>query len=406
MITQLNRQPQLLLYVESDKPLALLLQNALEEADFGVKVLTDYTEATEWLCNHQNHPVDAVIIDLPQKEFQREQDAFKLCTFLRKGGIVLSRQQRFPGWGQRVPILMSMPVKERSALEARLAKEGLLPEQSVDKPINTKVLLGKLHALLQRQGSQEQGAATEMIYLRSLAINPQTRDVRLNGVRLELSPKEYELLIYMALRPDVSLPREQLLKAIWGIEGRKAYSNRNVDVYIGRLRKKLEKSDCAELLVRGRNGSYLLQTTQATKATSFIQGMDDTTEPEVVGATLAQSARLVLVENQQGLEKEILLQDLSALDPNVTGIKIGRNPEKCTAVIADKRVSREHAILQEKDGWFYLIDTKSTGGTFLSSGDSTPIRLKPGQPTLLKNGDLIRFNVIGYRFELFDFFID
>lgn len=120
-----------------------------------------------------------------------------------------------------------------------------------------------------------------------------------------------------------------------------------------------------------------------------IVEMDDVTEPAVVPYNIAP-AYLVYQNGGEQLPKKF---------PVEAGreVRIGRKREFCDLVIDDKRISRLHAVIAEKDDGFHIRDEGSAGGTFVNRR-----QLGVSADWLLKHGDLINFNTIEYRFELAD----
>jgi len=106
---------------------------------------------------------------------------------------------------------------------------------------------------------------------------------------------------------------------------------------------------------------------------------------------------LVRTTGEPNLPKEL---PIYGFDPKTTGggpqqTYIGRHSQHNTIVINDKRVSREHAVIIQRDGRLYLRDNASTAGTFLNWK-----QLTPGDELLLRHNDLIGFGQIAYEFRL------
>ena len=76
-------------------------------------------------------------------------------------------------------------------------------------------------------------------------------------------------------------------------------------------------------------------------------------------------------------------------------IHVGRHSKNNTVVINDKAISREHAVLIQKEGRIYLRDNASSAGTYLNWR-----RLQPGEELLLRHNDLIGFGEICYEFQV------
>ena len=100
------------------------------------------------------------------------------------------------------------------------------------KPFDSMDLLVRVEALLRRC---RRGPQT--VHLGSLLIEPSTHEVTLAGRRVELAPKEYDLLYYLASRHDQVLTRKDILARVWGYQF--AGETRTVDIHIQRLRRKM-----------------------------------------------------------------------------------------------------------------------------------------------------------------------
>lgn len=117
----------------------------------------------------------------------------------------------------------------------------------ITKPFSPIVLMARVKLLLRQQ--QENTGSGEKKDFDGLEIDEVARIVTCNGKRVDLSPKEYELLVYLAVNRKVALSREQILNALWGYDF--FGEVRTVDTHIKKLRAKLgEKGNLIET-VRG-----------------------------------------------------------------------------------------------------------------------------------------------------------
>ncbi len=105
------------------------------------------------------------------------------------------------------------------------------------KPFDTKELVARIKAVLRRFQSVDN---TKSISFPGLTINISQYTVSYKGTPLEMPPKEFELLFFLASHPGIVFNREQLLEKVWGYDF--AGDTRTVDVHVKRLRDKLDGS--------------------------------------------------------------------------------------------------------------------------------------------------------------------
>ena len=120
----------------------------------------------------------------------------------------------------------------------------------VIKPFSCKELMMRIHAILKR--TQARGSGNEVFRLEGLSIDFAARTVSIDGNRITLSPKEYDLLVYLVRNAGVALTREQLLSTVWGYD---FYGDdRTLDTHVKLLRKDL--GDYAKYIVTLRGVGY------------------------------------------------------------------------------------------------------------------------------------------------------
>jgi sporulation transcription factor Spo0A len=112
-------------------------------------------------------------------------------------------------------------------------------EYYVVKPFDTKELVARIKAVLRRIDNKT--ADNEEVIYPNLVINKTNYTLKLNGITMELPPKELELIYFLASNPNKVFTREQLLDQVWGYD---FYGDsRTVDVHIKRIREKIEFED-------------------------------------------------------------------------------------------------------------------------------------------------------------------
>ena len=105
----------------------------------------------------------------------------------------------------------------------------------VVKPFSPKELMMRIHAILKR--TNPQASANDTMKVENMVIDFSARVVTIDGKRVQLSPKEYELLAYLAKNAGIALTREQLLQNVWGYDF--FGDDRTLDTHIKLLRKNL-----------------------------------------------------------------------------------------------------------------------------------------------------------------------
>jgi two-component system response regulator ResD len=149
---------------------------------------------------------------------------------------------KLSGWDICQTIQRSVPViflTAKSAESDKITGFSLGADDYITKPFSPKELVARIKAVLRRSGLLQQNGVT--LDFNELSINPASQGVECNGQSASLSPKEFELLFFLARHPQIAFSREQLLTNVWGydFDG----DDRTVDATIKRLRQKLHNSN-------------------------------------------------------------------------------------------------------------------------------------------------------------------
>jgi two-component system response regulator ResD len=213
---------QTVLLVEDDYRMRRLITYYFQDAGFIIIEAENGHEA----ISKFDHRIDLVILDIMMPLL----DGWEVCQYIR------SRNN--------VPIIILTAL---CAENDKIKGFDLGADDYVTKPISTKVLVAKAKALLRRaQGGND---ITEVLTLNELSINDLSHEVSINNARVDLSPKEYELLHYLTVNRGQVISREQILDNVWGAD----YFGdlRTVDTHIWRLREKLKTDTVILSTVRG-----------------------------------------------------------------------------------------------------------------------------------------------------------
>jgi DNA-binding response OmpR family regulator len=214
-----------ILVIEDEANIVQLIRLYLEQANFTVITASDGVAGLE--LHAREHP-DLVILDLMLPAM----DGMEVCRRIRS-------------WAA-TPILM---LTARQGEEDRIAGLELGADDYLVKPFSPRELVSRVKAILRRsQGTGEQvevqavppkeAEDSDRRSFGNLSINIPSRRVEMNGQRVNLTVKEFDLLVALSASPERVFTRESLLNQVWGY----TYlgDGRTVDVHIGTLRKKLE----------------------------------------------------------------------------------------------------------------------------------------------------------------------
>jgi DNA-binding response OmpR family regulator len=218
------------LVVEDDTTLAFLIQEALERD--GYRVTAAYLPDAA-LALHRADPADLIILDR---------------MFPGQDGLAALRELRLAG--DRVPVLV---LTSRSDVNDRVAglQEGA--DDYMGKPFAIAELKARVEALLRRAAPQVPSLPERSAH-GPFTIHWAQLRVERDGRSLDLTPQEFRIMTLLLRHPGQVLSREELLAGAWPSGGRPALG-RTVDVYVARLRGKLNRDDePAWIQTRGRDG--------------------------------------------------------------------------------------------------------------------------------------------------------
>lgn len=204
-----------LLLVEDEPGLVLTLKDRLSKEGYEVDTAT---QGDQGLSMALTGTYDLVVLDLmlPGKS------GFDICRDLR--------QHRLP-----MPILI---LTARDQVVDKVVGLKLGADDYLTKPFDTLELLARIEALLRRSAAAQSSEADCVHQIGTLRIDLRSTSVWRDGVRIDLSAREFELLRYFVSHPGETISRETLLKEVWGYAA--PPNTRTVDVHVAWLRQKLE----------------------------------------------------------------------------------------------------------------------------------------------------------------------
>jgi DNA-binding response OmpR family regulator len=216
-----------ILVVDDEVKLVRALRRGLEREGHAVDVAHDSEEALFRACDHE---YDAVLLDVMLPGM----DGVQVCRTLRARGR----------W---VPILM---LTARDAVGDRIRGLDAGADDYLVKPFAFAELLARLRALLRRGAPERPTKLT----VEDVELDPATRSVTRAGQSVELSPKEFALLEFLMRHAGEVVNRRQILEHVWDYD----YNGLSnvVDVYVGYLRRKLERPFERPLIRTARGVGY------------------------------------------------------------------------------------------------------------------------------------------------------
>lgn len=223
-----------ILVVDDEESILTLLQYNLVQAGFEVKTAMDGEEGLRIAVDEKP---DFMILDLmlPQK------DGIEVCKELRQKKV-------------QVPILML--TAKGDEFDKVLGLE-LGADDYMTKPFSPREVVARVKAILRRTQIIEDNETfdsddQEKLQHGGLIIFPEQYEAFFEGELLELTPKEFELLLYLVRNRGKVLTRDQLLSAVWNYDF--AGDTRIVDVHISHLREKIEKNTRKPIYIKTVRG--------------------------------------------------------------------------------------------------------------------------------------------------------
>ena len=205
--------PEMVMVIEDEKEIRELIRYNLERAGFRVQLAPDGDQGLQAVF--ASRP-DALVLDL---------------MLPGRSGFEVLREVREEPSTRDLPVVV---LTARSAEMDKLLGFEHGADDYLTKPFSPRELVARLKALLRRAHPERSGGTLEVGDLR---VDTLAREATWRGRALTLTPREFELLAFMATRPGRVSTRDELLRKVWGYgyEG----ETRTVDVHIRRLRAKL-----------------------------------------------------------------------------------------------------------------------------------------------------------------------
>jgi two-component system KDP operon response regulator KdpE len=209
---------QRILIVDDEPQITRVLRRSLTTHGYDVRVASDGLAA---LQTFGDWPPDLVVTDLSMPNT----DGLQLCRNLR-------------AVSQLPIIVLSVRGEERTKVQALDAGA----DDYVTKPFGMDELLARIRAAL-RRAAKPGDVASPVLEVGDFRVDLENRSVTVTGSEVHLTPKEYDLMVYLVSHPGKVLTHRTLLAAVWG--GESVEQTEYLRVFVGQLRKKIEPEPAA-----------------------------------------------------------------------------------------------------------------------------------------------------------------
>lgn len=223
-----------ILVVEDEESVRELVRMYLENEGFRVETASDGEEA---LNKVKAKTPDLIVLDIMLPKF----DGWTVCKEVKKISSV--------------PIIM---LSARAEEFDRVLGLELGADDYIPKPFSPREMVARVRAVLRRTGSNPEAGGRVITYL-DLTIDHDASRVVIGDKEVAMTPKEFELLWFLACHPGRVYSREQLLEEVWGYEY--LGDARTVDTHIKRLREKLHANDEATYIKTVWGRGYKFEAT-------------------------------------------------------------------------------------------------------------------------------------------------
>ena len=187
-----------------------------EYAEFDGYEVDEAEDGMQSISKCRDNNYDMMIIDIMMPKL----DGFSACKEIRKNSSI--------------PIIM---MSARNEEYDKLFGFELGIDDYVTKPFSPKELMARVHAVLARTSSSTNETSDALLKFDGLVIDIPGRSVSVDGNRIDLTPKEYDLLFYLVKNKNIALSRDKLLRDVWGYDF--FGDDRTIDTHIKNLRNNL-----------------------------------------------------------------------------------------------------------------------------------------------------------------------
>ncbi len=206
-----------------------------EYAEFEGHTVTEAVDGMDAVNKCKSNDFDIIIMDIMMPRL----DGFSACKEIRKT--------------KDIPVLM---LSARGEEYDKLFGFELGIDDYVVKPFSPKEVMARINVIVSRREGSDKEGANKHVIIKGIDIDLSARKVYIDGKKVDLTPKEYDLLTFMIKNKNIALSRNQLLSEVWGYEF--FGDDRTVDTHIKMLRNSIEPY--RDLISTVRGVGYIFET--------------------------------------------------------------------------------------------------------------------------------------------------
>jgi len=220
-----------ILLIDDDERLASLLAEYFARYELHLISETHPVAGIQQIQN--NNEIELVILDIMLPDM----DGFEVCRRIRKNSDI--------------PILM---LTARGDVMDRIIGLEIGADDYLAKPFESRELVARIHNILKRLNSNNASKQDEVLQWGEFIIDKRSHQASLNKTNLNLTSKEFELLLLLAENPDRVYNRDQIMNELSGIDAE--LFSRSIDILVSRLRHKLKPLECVQT-IRGQGYRFI-----------------------------------------------------------------------------------------------------------------------------------------------------
>ncbi len=204
---------QKILIIEDEAMIQSILRELLSDAGYEVTIAGD---GMTGLACFQQQRFDLVLLDIMLPRM----DGYAVCKAIREAGST--------------PVIMLTALDEE---DAQIKAFEMQADDYITKPFSIKLVLLRVEAVLRRTSTTKAADQTNILRFRQITLNPESREVCVDGQPVSLTPIEFALLALFMGHPGRVFTRENLLNSVWGYDY--VGDEKAVNIHIMNLRRKL-----------------------------------------------------------------------------------------------------------------------------------------------------------------------